>query len=112
MAAAIWALSGLYLSLGPALARSVTGDGSSLLRGLALLCLYVPASQAIVMLRRLRDRSVLIIGISAHRPGQRRRGRSRPRIAGRLLHGDARRRRGFRRRILRRVAGHPSVERT
>lgn len=65
VAGAIWALSGLYLSLGPALARSVTGDGSSLLGGLALLCLYVPASLAIVMLRRLRDGSVLIIGISA-----------------------------------------------
>lgn len=64
VAGAIWALGGLYLSLGPALAQSVTGIGSPLLGGLALLCLYVPAALAIGLSRRLKDRSILILGIS------------------------------------------------
>jgi hypothetical protein len=61
---AIWALGGLYLSLGPALAHGVTGIGSPLLGGLALLCLYIPAALAIGLSRRLQDRSILILGIS------------------------------------------------
>ncbi|MDI3329459.1 MAG: MFS transporter [Micrococcus sp.] len=65
VAGAIWALGGLYLSLGPALARSVTGQDSPLLGGLALLCLYVPAALAIVVLRPLRDRSIMVIAIIA-----------------------------------------------
>jgi hypothetical protein len=64
VAGAIWALGGLYLSFGPALAQSVTGINSPLLGGLALLCLYVPAALAIGLSRRLQDRSILILGIS------------------------------------------------
>lgn len=59
---AIWALGGLYLSWGPALARSIT---SPLLGGLALLCLYAPAALAIVLSRHLKDRTILMLGINA-----------------------------------------------
>ncbi|MGA9521830.1 MAG: MFS transporter [Myxococcaceae bacterium] len=65
VAGAIWALGGLYLSLGPALSNSVSGTPSPLLGGLALLCLYVPAALSIAGLRRLGDRSILIIAVIA-----------------------------------------------
>jgi predicted MFS family arabinose efflux permease len=65
VAGAIWALGGLYLSVGPALAQSVTGIDSPLLGGLALLCLYIPAALAIGLSRRLQDRAILILGICA-----------------------------------------------
>lgn len=65
VAGAIWALGGLYLSLGPALAKTVTGSGSPLYGGLALLCLYVPAAAAIVACRRLRNRTILFIGLGS-----------------------------------------------
>lgn len=65
VAGAIWALGGLYLSLGPALARIVTGSESPLYGGPALLCLYVPAAMAIVACRRLQNRTILVTGIGA-----------------------------------------------
>ncbi|MGO4121013.1 MFS transporter [Arthrobacter sp. YAF16] len=63
VAAATWALAGFYLSLGPALAHSITKDSSVLVGGLALFALFVPGALAILVVRRWSDRNTLLTGV-------------------------------------------------
>ncbi|MBT1004242.1 MFS transporter [Paenarthrobacter sp. DKR-5] len=63
VAAATWALAGFYLSLGPGLAHSITGNGSVLVGGLALFTLFVPGAAAILVVRRWSDRNTLMAGV-------------------------------------------------
>ena len=100
---AVWALSGLYGSLGPALARQLSGSASAVLGGLAFFLLAVVGSLTAVALRAqrrdvMRDRGYVGCG-GGHvgrgnakfggrvlRQHRRRRGRPGCRIAGRLSH--------------------------
>ena len=63
VAAATWALAGFYLSLGPALAHSITRDNSVLVGGLALFALFVPGALAILVVRHWTDRTTLLTGV-------------------------------------------------
>ena len=62
---AVWALAGLYGSLGPALVHGVTGSGNVVLGGLSLFVLAASAVLAIIVLRRLAASTVMLIGILA-----------------------------------------------
>ncbi|WP_426076182.1 MFS transporter [Janthinobacterium sp. PSPC3-1] len=59
---ALWALGGFYLSLGPTLARIVTGDHSALMGGAAIAALVFTSAAAILLVRTHPPRSVLIGG--------------------------------------------------
>ena len=59
---ALWALGGFYLSLGPTLARIVTGDQSALMGGAAIAALVFTSAAAILMVRTHEPRAVLIGG--------------------------------------------------
>ncbi len=60
---AVWALAGLYASLGPALVYSLTGSGDVVLGGLSLFVLAASAVVAIIVLRRAPARTVMLSGI-------------------------------------------------
>lgn len=62
---AVWALSGLYGSLGPALARQLSGSASAVIGGLAFFLLAVVASLTAVALSRIPPRTVMLCGIVA-----------------------------------------------
>lgn len=62
---AVWALSGLYGSLGPALARQLSGSGSAVIGGLPFFLLAVVASSTAVALSRVSPRVVMLCGIAA-----------------------------------------------
>ena len=57
-----WALGGFYLSLGPTVARSVTGSTAPLLGGAAIAALVVSAAIAIMGVRTRPPRLVLLGG--------------------------------------------------
>lgn len=57
---ALWALGGFYLSLGPSLARIVTGDSSALVGGVAIAALVFTSAIAILVMRIAPPRMVLI----------------------------------------------------
>jgi hypothetical protein len=57
-----WALGGFALSLGPSLARIVSGDQSPLMGGLAIAALVLTSAAAILLVRARAPRSVLIGG--------------------------------------------------
>lgn len=59
---AAWALGGLYLSLGPGVARAVTGWNSPLLGGFLVLLLAGSGSVAVYLLRRRSGPSTMFIG--------------------------------------------------
>ena len=59
---ALWALGGFYLSLGPTLARIVTGDHSALMGGAAIAALVFTSAAAILAVRTHAPRAVLIGG--------------------------------------------------
>ena len=59
---ALWALGGFYLSLGPTLARIVTGGQSALMGGAAIAALVFTSAAAILMVRTHEPRAVLIGG--------------------------------------------------
>lgn len=63
---AVWALSDLYGSLGPALARQLSGSASAVIGGLAFFLLAVIASLTAVALRRVPPRTVMLCGICGH----------------------------------------------
>ncbi len=62
---AVWALSGLYGSLGPAFARQLSGSASAVIGGLAFFLLAVIASLTAVVLSRMPPRTVMLCGIAA-----------------------------------------------
>ncbi len=57
-----WALGGFYLSLGPTLARIVTGNNSPMIGGAAIAALVLPSALAIYFVRSHAPRSVLLGG--------------------------------------------------
>lgn len=62
---AVWALAGLYGSLGPSLARQLTGSRSEVLGGLSLFVLAGVAAVSVVVLRKAAARTVMLTGILA-----------------------------------------------
>ena len=62
---AVWALSGLYGSLGPALARQLSGSTSAVIGGLPFSLLAVISSLTAVALSRIPPRAVMLCGIAA-----------------------------------------------
>lgn len=62
---AVWALSGLYGSLGPALARQLSGSASAVVGGLPFSLLAIMSSLTAVMLSRRSPRTVMLCGIAA-----------------------------------------------
>jgi hypothetical protein len=88
---AVWALAGLYGALGPALVSTLTGSDSVVLGGLSLFPLAGVAAVAVVVLRGVKPRTVMLTGtlalvitlvaLSARSPARRGRrfpGRARP----------------------------------
>jgi len=61
---AVWALAGFYGSLGPALARQLSGSSSVVLGGLGFFLLAVVGSLSTVVLGRMAPRTVMLIGIA------------------------------------------------
>ena len=62
---AVWALAGLYGSVGPALVRLVVGTDSFVLSGLALFALAATGSVTVLVLRNSPPRRVMFIGTVA-----------------------------------------------
>ncbi|MFJ5287939.1 MFS transporter [Streptomyces sp. NPDC088348] len=62
---AVWALAGLYGSLGPSLARQLTGSRSEVLGGLSLFVLAGVAAVSVLVLRKAATRTVMLTGILA-----------------------------------------------
>jgi MFS family permease len=62
---ASWSVGGLYLSLGPTVARSMTGSGSELLGGWVVLLLAGSGSLAVLLLRGRRAESTMSFGAIA-----------------------------------------------
>ncbi|HEY6296925.1 MAG TPA: MFS transporter [Streptosporangiaceae bacterium] len=62
---AVWALAGLYGALGPALVHELTGSGDAVLGALSLFVLAASAVAAIIALRRVAARTVMLTGILA-----------------------------------------------
>ncbi|WP_433187550.1 MFS transporter [Actinoallomurus sp. CA-150999] len=61
---AVWALAGFYGSLGPALARQLSGSSSVVLGALGFFLLAVVGSLSTVMLGRIAPRTVMLVGIT------------------------------------------------
>jgi MFS family permease len=61
---AVWALAGLYGSLGPALVRVSLGSTSVVLGGLSLFVLAGTAAVSILILRGLAARTVMLVGVT------------------------------------------------
>jgi predicted MFS family arabinose efflux permease len=62
---AVWSLAGFYASLGPAIARAVTGSSSFVLGGLALFVLAGVAAASVYVLRHLGPDRVMGLGVAA-----------------------------------------------
>ena len=62
---AVWALAGLYGALSPALVHALTGSGDAVLGGLSLFVLAAAAVVAIIVLRRVAARTMMLFGILA-----------------------------------------------
>ena len=62
---AVWALAGLYGSLGPAVVRLVTGSRSPVLGGLALFVLAASGALTVLLLHNSRPRAVMLYGTAA-----------------------------------------------
>ncbi|MFF0537193.1 MFS transporter [Streptomyces coelicoflavus] len=61
---ATWALAGFYGSLGPALARQLSGSDSSVVAGLGLFLLTVAATVSAAVLGRVSPRGAMVLGIA------------------------------------------------
>ncbi len=59
---AIWALGGLFLSLGPSLAAQATGSSNLLLGGVLIFLLFGTATVASYAARNVSSRAVLLVG--------------------------------------------------
>jgi MFS family permease len=62
---AVWALTGLYAALGPAIIRTLVHSSSVVWGGLPLFVLASSAGLAVVLLRRTPTRKVMYIGIGS-----------------------------------------------
>lgn len=62
---AIWALVGFYASVGPAVARVVSGSDSHVLGGLTLFTLAISGSLTVLALRAASPRTAMLIGASS-----------------------------------------------
>lgn len=62
---AVWALGGFYLSLGPTLARAVTGSDNLLLGGWVVFALTTSGLVAIVVLRAMSTLHIVMTGATA-----------------------------------------------
>jgi MFS family permease len=62
---AVWALAGLYGALGPALVQALSGSASVVLGGLSLTVLTGFAAGAVLALRAVSPRTVILTGIGA-----------------------------------------------
>lgn len=62
---AVWALTGLYAALGPAIIRTLVHSSSVVWGGLPLFVLASAAGLAVVLLRRTATRKVMYIGIGS-----------------------------------------------
>jgi predicted MFS family arabinose efflux permease len=62
---AVWALAGLYGSLGPMLVRLVVGSSSTVLGGLALFVLAGSGGLTVLLLRNTAPRKVMFVGGAA-----------------------------------------------
>jgi predicted MFS family arabinose efflux permease len=62
---AVWALAGFYLALGPALVHVLTGSGDVVLGAMSVFVLAGSAVVAIIVLRRVAARTVMLVGILA-----------------------------------------------
>jgi MFS family permease len=62
---AAWALAGLYLALGPALVHVLTASGDVVLGGMSVFVLAGSAVVAVIALRRVAARTVMLAGIVA-----------------------------------------------
>jgi hypothetical protein len=62
ISSAQWALGGFYLSLGPMVARLVTGLNAPLMGGVAIAALVLPSALAILVVRKRSPRAVLVGG--------------------------------------------------
>jgi hypothetical protein len=62
IAGAQWALGGFYLSLGPTLARAVTGHAAPTIGGALVAALVLSAAVAILLVRERAPRSTLLMG--------------------------------------------------
>ncbi|MFJ4333579.1 MULTISPECIES: MFS transporter [unclassified Streptomyces] len=62
---ATWALAGFYGSLGPALARQLSGSDSAVVAGLGLFLLTVTATVSAAVLGRTPPPRVMVLGIAA-----------------------------------------------
>jgi MFS family permease len=62
---AVWALAGLYGSIGPAVVRLVTGRNSPVLGGLALFVLAASGALTVLVLRSARPHVVMLYGTAA-----------------------------------------------
>src|SRR4051794_3227014 len=62
---AVWALAGFYGSLGPAIARTVTGSSSYVLSGLGLFILAGVAAVSVFVLRAADPQLVMRLGVVA-----------------------------------------------
>ena len=59
---AVWALGGLYASVGPSVVSQITGSRSPVLGGLALFVLAGSASVTVFLLREAQPRAVMLYG--------------------------------------------------
>jgi MFS family permease len=59
---AVWALGGFYASVGPAVVGLVTGSRSPVLGGLSLFVLAGSGALAVLLLRNVRPRAVMLFG--------------------------------------------------
>jgi predicted MFS family arabinose efflux permease len=62
---AIWSLGGFYASLGPSLIRSIAGSDSLVLGGLALFVLAGSGALAVLVLRAMPARTMMLLGAGA-----------------------------------------------
>lgn len=62
---ALWALGGFYLSLGPTLARVITGSHAPVVGGALICALVLTSAVAIVFVRARPPRQVLLLGTVA-----------------------------------------------
>ena len=62
---ALWALAGLYGSLGPAVVRLIAGSDSTVLGGSALFVLAATGAVAVLLLQRSSPHAIMILGTTA-----------------------------------------------
>jgi MFS family permease len=62
---AVWALGGLYNSLGPMLVRGMLGSNAPLLGGLLIFVLAASGGMAVLLLQRLEARKMMALGAAS-----------------------------------------------